>query len=564
MTDWDHSTDLLVVGSGAGVVAALRARSLGKTALVVEKAELFGGSTCMSGGILWLPNNPLMRREGVDDSRDAALRYFDTVVGDAGPASSPARRSTFVDRGSEMVDFLEGEGVEFRRCEGYSDYYAGVRGVEGGSARGRSLETTAFDRKKLGDWQHHVRPGFSPDLNIYTVEAAALSQMRTRIGITTVLRVIFRTLLGKLRGQHLVTNGEALMSRLLDALLRRDVEVWRESPVSELIVDDGRVVGAVVVHDGRRLRVRAHDGVVIAAGGFARNEQMRQEYAGGRGPVTGTWTSANPGDTGEVIKMALALGAETDMLDEAWWMPSWFLADGTPMMCLSERTKPHSIIVDSSGQRYFNEAVAYQEAGQQMYAREKDTGGAVPSWLIVDQWHRNHYAFMDAVPGRTPKKWIETGSMKRAKTLDDLASQCGIDPVGLRATVDRFNTFAAAGVDEDFHRGEGDHERFYGDVTHKPNACLGPIDKAPYYAVALYPGDIGTSGGLLCDENSRVLDTEGRVIEGLYATGNSTASVMGRKYPGAGASIAASAVFGYVAAEHACGAATSTGRHPGE
>jgi 3-oxosteroid 1-dehydrogenase len=147
--------------------------------------------------------------------------------------------------------------------------------------------------------------------------------------------------------------------------------------------------------------------------------------------------------------------------------------------------------------------------------------------------------------------------MKRGKTLDDLAAQCGIDPDGLRATVDRFNAFAAAGVDEDFHRGEGDHERFYGDSTHKPNACLGPIDKAPFYAVALYPGDIGTSGGLLCDESSRVLDTAGRPIDGLYATGNSTASVMGRKYPGAGASIAASAVFGYVAAEHACGAATS-------
>ena len=553
MTDWDHSTDLLVVGSGAGVVAALRANSLGKSALVVEKTELFGGSTCMSGGILWLPNNPLMRREGVDDSRDAALRYFETVVGEAGPASSPARRSAFVDVGSDMVDFLEGEGIEFRRCEGYSDYYAGVRGIDGGSARGRSLETVAFDRKKLGEWQHHVRPGFSPDLNIYTVEAAPLSLLRTRIGIKTVLRVMCRTLLGKLRGQKLVTNGEALMSRLLNALLRRDVEVWRESPVCELIVDRERVVGAVIEHDGRRLRVQARDGVVIAAGGFARNEQMRLEYAGGRGPVTGTWTSANPGDTGEAIQMALALGAATDMLDEAWWMPSWFLADGTPMMCLSERTKPHSIIVDSSGERYFNEAVAYQEAGQQMYAREKDTGGAVPSWLIVDQWHRSHYAFMDAVPGRTPKKWIETGAMKKGKTLDDLAAQCGIDPVGLRATVDRFNAFAAAGVDEDFHRGEGDHERFYGDVTHRPNACLGPIDKAPFYAVALYPGDIGTSGGLLCDENSRVLNTDGRPIEGLYATGNSTASVMGRKYPGAGASIAASAVFGYVAAEHACG-----------
>lgn len=553
MPDWDHATDLLVVGSGAGVVAALRATALGKQALVVEKTELFGGSTCMSGGIMWLPDNPLMRREGVPDSKEAALRYFDTVVGEAGAPSSPARRSAFIDRGIEMVEFLEAEGVEFRRCEGYSDYYSGVRGVEGGSARGRSLETKVFDRKKLGEWQHHVRPGFSPSINIYTVEAAPLSLMRTRLGMKTAARAAFRTMGGKLRGQKLVTNGEALMSRLLHALLRREVEVWREAPVKELILEGGRVVGAVVEHRGRILRVQARDGVLIAAGGFARNEKMRQEFADGRGPVTGTWTSANPGDTGEVLRIALELGAATAMLDEAWWMPSWFLADGTPMMCLSERTKPHSIIVDASGQRYFNEAVSYQEAGQRMYAREQETGGAVPSWLIFDQWHRSHYTFMTAMPGRTPKEWIETGVMKRAETLDELAAQCGIDPAGLRATVERFNSFAVKGVDEDFHRGEGDHERFYGDITHKPNACVGPIQKAPFYAVALYPGDIGTSGGLLCDEYARVLDTNRQPIDGLYATGNSTASVMGRKYPGAGASIAASAVFGYIAAGHASG-----------
>ncbi|MFF3372223.1 FAD-binding protein [Streptomyces sp. NPDC002680] len=558
-TNWDEITDFLVVGSGAGIVGALRARALGRDVLVVEKADLFGGSTCMSGGVMWLPHNPLMRREGVADSVEAALEYFDTVVGEAGPASSRARRLAYVHSGSDMVGFLESEGLRFQRCEGYSDYYSGVRGCEGGSVRGRSIEAKIFDKKRLGPWQDRIRPGFSGGITIYTGEAAPMSLMRTRVGLTVVARVALRTALGRIRRQRLVANGAALTARLLDALLRRGVPVWMESALTDLVVEDGRVVGAVVRRGGRDIRVRTLDGVLLAAGGFARNKEMRQENAGGR-RISDAWTSANPGDTGETIRIAMARGAAADMLDEAWWMPSWITPDGTPGMCLSERSKPAAIIVDAGGRRYFNEAVSYQEAGQQMYARERDSGGAIPSWLIVDSWHRGHYPFGMAPPGRTPKQWIADGWMKRSDSLEDLARQCGIDAGGLLKTVERFNRFAETGVDEDFHRGEGDHERFYGDVTHRPNACLGPVAKPPFYAVALYPGDIGTSGGLLSDEFARVLNTNGRPIDGLYATGNCTASVMGRKYLGAGASIAASAVFGYVAANHACRAPEPDGR----
>jgi 3-oxosteroid 1-dehydrogenase len=550
MTDWDYTTDFLVIGSGAGVVGALRARALGKDVLVVEKTEQFGGSTCMSGGVMWLPNNPLMQQHGVSDSVDDALIYFDTVVGDAGPASSRARRLAYINSGIEMVDFLESEGLQFRRCEGYSDYYAGVRGCKGGSARGRSIEAKVFDKKTLGAWQDRIRLGYSSGINVYTGEAAALGLMRTRIGLSAMARAGLRTVLGRVRGQKLVTNGAALIARLLDALLRRDVPVWRESALTQLVIEDGEVVGALIRKDGKDIRVRARDGVLLAAGGFARNKEMREQHSGGR--LTSTqWTSANPGDTGEAIRIAMDLGAATDMLDEAWWMPSWMLPDGSPAMCLAERCKPGSIIVDAEGHRYFNEAVAYQEAGQQMYAHEQAVGGAVPSWLVIDSRHRKRYTFGMSVAGWTPKDWITSGAMKRSDTLEDLASQCGINAAGFLKTIERFNRFAEAGVDEDFHRGEGDHERFYGDITHKPNPCLGPIAQPPFYAVALYPGDLGTSGGLLCDEYSRVLNTQGEPIRGLYATGNCTASVMGRKYLGAGASIGASAVFGYVAANHA-------------
>lgn len=550
MSEWDHETDLLVIGSGAGAVGALRAAANGKRALVVEKTELFGGSTAMSGGVVWMPDNPLMRREGVADSRAEGLTYFDSLVGDAGPASSPARRETYLDAGNEMIAFLEAEGVELIRCPGMSDYYAGMRGVEGGSLAGRSLEPKVFDRKKLGKpWRDRMRPGFSPGINIYTGEAAYLQAIRSTGGFRTAVRVGFRTAWGVVSGKKYVTNGEALMARVLHALLRRGVPVWLEAAVTELVVEDGRVVGAVVRKRGRTVRVRAHDGVLIASGGFARNAEMRQEVAGHVGPMTDGWTSANPGDTGEIIQQAMALGAATDMLDEAWWMPTWFAGDDR-MMCMSERSKPHSMIVDARGERFFNESVSYQEAGQRMYARERETGGAIPAWLIIDTTHRRRYTFLMAPPGMTPKKWLKSG-WKKADTIEGLADACGIDRAGLRRTVERFNGFAATGVDEDFHRGEGGFEQFYGDPDHGPNKCLGPITKAPFYAIALYPGDIGTSGGLLTDEHARVLREDSTPIEGLYATGNATASVMGRSYPGAGATIAASAVFGYVAADHA-------------
>jgi 3-oxosteroid 1-dehydrogenase len=247
--------------------------------------------------------------------------------------------------------------------------------------------------------------------------------------------------------------------------------------------------------------------------------------------------------------MAMDLGAATDMLDEAWWMTTW-MQDGKPEMAMTERVKPHSIIVDSSGQRFFNEAIGYQTAGQLIYAHHRKTGAAVPAWLIIDTTHRNNYTFGLLPPGIPPTKLVKSGDWKKADTLSELAAQCGIDGDGLRQTVERFNAFAAEGVDEDFHRGEGGFEKFYGDPDHKPNECLGPVDKAPFYAIALYPGDIGTSGGLMADEHGRVLREDSSVIEGLFATGNATASVFGRSYPGAGATIGASAVFGYAAANY--------------
>lgn len=561
MAIWDETTDFLVVGTGGGaLVGALRASALGKDVLVCEKSDKIGGSTGMSGGVIWIPNNLLMQREHVPDSREEGLAYFETVVGDAGTASSDARRETYLDAGNEMIDFLDSEGLRFRRCEGYSDYYAGVRGVAGGSARSRSFEAKAFDAAALGAWSDRLRPSIAGPLVLYTGEAAALSTMRTLRGVRTAARVGVRTAVARLRSKKYLTNGAALIGRLLAALVARGVRAWTESPLEDLVVENGEVVGAVIRREGRLVRVRANSGVLIACGGFAHNQQMRDEVAAGRAAGRAEWTNANPGDTGDGIRIAVNHGAATDLMDEAWWIPGWKMPDGTTSMCIGERSKPGSIIVDARGNRYFNEAVAYQEAGQQMFAHEATAGGAIPSWLIVDSWNRSHYTFGWFPPGKTPQEWIDKGLLKRADTLEDLARQCGVDSDGMRATVDRFNGFARTGVDEDFHRGEGDHEKYQGDPSHKPNPSLGPIAKAPFYAIALYPSDLGTNGGLLTDEFGRVLGVDAQAIPGLYATGNCTASVMGRKYLGAGATIGPATVFGFVAATH--GATRRGSSHP--
>jgi 3-oxosteroid 1-dehydrogenase len=545
--DWDVVTDCVMVGSGGGsMCAALAAHAVGQQVLVLEKAEVIGGSTAMSGGILWLPDNPVSRRAGVQDGRADALRYFGSLVGHDLPSTSPARVTAFLDAVDLMVDFLEAQGIPFRHCEGYSDYYDDL---PGGKARGRSIETELFDTTQLGPWKSRLRVSDTlPAIPMYTSEVApAVLGGRTARSLATMAKVAGRMAAAAMRRQSVYGSGVALQGWMLLAAIRADIPVWNSTPVSDLIVDDGRVVGVVAQRDGRAVRIRATRGVLLNAGGFSHNEAMRAQY--GRQPASTEWTSANPGDTGEVIEQAMRHGAATDLLDEAWWIPSSVLPDGSPLYVVYERSKPHAIMVDSAGQRYVNEAASYMEVGQAMYERNA-TVPAVPSWWVTDSRNRRRYMWGLFPGGITPRKWLSSGYIRKADTLEELAAQCDIDPAGLVHTVLRFNKTAVHGSDPDFHKGERAYDRYYGDPRVKPNPCVAPVDKPPFYAIALYPGDVGTCGGLLTDEDARVLDADGRAIDGLYAAGNCTASVMGRTYPGAGASIGASFTFGWIAAQH--------------
>jgi 3-oxosteroid 1-dehydrogenase len=551
MTTWDHSVDLIAVGSGGGgMVAALTAADAGAEVLVVEKQSLVGGSTAMSGGMAWVPNNAVMRRAGFTDSYEDAMAYFEAVVGDVGPASSYKRRHAFCTAGPEMVDFLERVGVRFVFCPGYSDYYSDAKG---GSDIGRGVEPIPWDGHRLGEWSGKVQTGMAKHLGmaVMTNEARYLSHYNRSLkafGISA--RVATRTLWARVRRQDLLTNGASFIGQALKIALAAGVQVWTDSPLEELIVEDGRVAGIRVTHDGTVVNVQARRGVLLATGGFAQNGEMRAEFSGDQ-PNQARWSMANPGDTGEGIRLAASIGAKTDLMDEAWWLPSPRSGKFGQNTLDQARQRPRTIYVDAAGSRFVNESNSYMEVGKAMYARDK-TSKAVPCWLVFDDRYRKRYAHVRSSPGRFPKSVMASGKIRKAATLRELAVLCGIDPDGLVGTVQRFNEHARLGKDPEFGRGESAYNRALGDPHRKvKNPCVEPIDEAPFYACDVVPGDVGTCGGLLTDEHARVIGTDDKPIPGLYATGNATATVMGRRYLGPGGSIACSMVFGYVAARHA-------------
>ena len=372
---------------------------------------------------------------------------------------------------------------------------------------------------------------------------------RTAKGFFTAARVFGARMIGRrLLGQIPASTGRSLVGQLLLLNLQRQTVIWRSSPLLELIMEDGVAIGAVVEHGGGRVRVRAERGVLLAAGGFAKNRQMRETYQ--PAPASTAWTSVPPGDHGDAIQAGIKAGAAIALMDDAWWGPTMVDPEsGVPSFIMWERSFPHSIIVDTAGQRFMNESESYIDAGHHQYERNRKVP-AIPAWLILDARHRRWYPLAVLPPGVTPSSAFESGFITKADTLEDLARKIGVAPSGLAATTTRFNKMAAKGVDEDFGRGRTAYDRWYGDPRCKPNPNLGSIEKAPFYAVKIWPGDLGTKGGLLTDEYARVVRDDGSVIRGLYAAGNTTASVMGRTYPVPGATLGPATTFAYIAAKH--------------
>lgn len=538
-----ESFDFVIVGSGcAAVPAALAARSLGLSSVILEKQDLFGGSTAYSGGIAWVPNNPLLD----DDSEEAGRTYLNAVVGAPNKASPVVKREMFLKQGPNAIRFLLDQGIELVRVP-WPDYYSEL---PGGHDYGRTVAAPLFDLNELGEWRNKLGAFYGfPALPVGSHEFVDLTLVRrTWRGKRAALKFALNVLRDKLAGSRRRGSGNAIQGRFLKAALGAGIPVRLSTEVKGLEVEAGRVVG-VRIADGKGERViEARKGVLLDAGGFSHNLAMRRQYQ--PQPASVDWTMSNPGDTGDVMQMAMALGADLDCMEEAWWTPGSLLPDGryAGFHVPGESGKPHIIIVGSGGRRIGNEAGAYMEFGQRMYA-----SGMVPAWAILESRALQYYNWGPIMAGKQLKPWNDSGYLVSAGSLAELAQKCGIDEAGFLDEVARFNRMARLGVDEDFGRGASHHNRLMGDPNNRPNPSLGLIEKGPFHAVKIWPLDVGTSGGLVTDEFARVVHKDGSPVDGLYAAGNITAPVVGPTYPGAGASIGAGITFGYVAARHVAG-----------
>ncbi len=561
MASWDRSVDFLVVGSGAaGMTAALRAHDLGGETLVVEKSPRFGGSTALSGGVVWVPNNPLMARAGISDSAEEALRYLESVT--AGSSTTDKLRA-YVETAPRMMTTLsECSHVRFECVPGYPDYYPEEAG---GKPGGRSCEPAVFDALQLGDEFGRMCLPDRDDFILGGRLTLKVAEGKTLMGggwpvAWFMLRGIFSYYTNfrarrKRLGNTNFSLGMALVGRLRLSLMDREVPLWLDTSLEDLIVDEGRIVGALVRREGRPLRVQAKKGVLLAAGGFERNLEMRERYQ--PAPASDRWTAGCEANTGDAVAPALAKGAGLDLMDEAWWCPSMLVPhrDSVRIM-IYEKNLPGGIIVDRRGRRFMNEAEPYNDVGKSMYRANTSEGLAIPAFLVFDGTFRKKYACGPMLPGSTTPDWalpkvLEGKFFEKSQTLDGLASKIGVDADGLIETLRRFNEFARTGKDLDFGRGDSLQDCYYTSKADGPNPSLGPIEKPPFYAVRIYPGDLGTKGGFRTDARSRVLTEAGEVIPGLFAAGNCSATVMGRTYPGAGGTIGPAMTFGYIAAEHA-------------
>jgi 3-oxosteroid 1-dehydrogenase len=548
----NETFDFVVVGSGGGsMCAALVLRAAGKSVLILEKAALVGGTTAASGGVMWIPNNRFMKAEGIEDSTEKAVAYLDAVVGnrDDMPGASRARRLAYVEQAPKMIDFLVSQGIRLRRLPSWPDHYK----APGESVPGRAVVSELFDIKQLGEWKAKLRPGFLP-LPANLDEALQLPNMKRSWAAKKVLfRVIGRAIADKLTGKQRATAGQALQGQMLQAALKAGAEIRLNSPVKQILLENGRVAGVLTAKDGTEWRIGARLGVLINAGGFAQNQRMRDQFA----PGTSTaWTLVPETDTGEMIEEGLRIGAAVAQMNERIGFQMALPPGDRPGKAgvQSDAPKPHAIVVDQTGVRYMRESGATVDFCKGMFERHK-TAPAIPSWLVIDSQYLRKYMLCGTMPGsKKPRAWFDSKFLRRGDTLDQLAAECGMDPAKLRASVERFNAFARKGRDDDFHRGESAYDHWLGDALHQPSPSLGTLEEGPYFALQVYPGDVSTFGGLVTDAQARVLRPDGSAIAGLYATGTSTASVMGPVEAGGGGSIGPTFTWAYVAARHAAGA----------
>lgn len=558
----DLNCAVLVVGSGAGaLLAANRAHDLGLATIVIEKSDRYGGTSALSGGGIWIPNNSGIRDQ---DSYEDALTYFKACT--HGRVAEEKMRA-YLDSAPEMVEYMRNQiGVIYNPVAGYSDY---CQNLPGASNTGRTMFVEPVDGGTLGDDFFALREADMGAKLFGRVSLDYYDAQTLGARATGWKRKIFSLLWNyasdiswrmKTRRDRRVTMGNALIAGLRIGLHKRKISLLLNTRLERFLVEDGAVVGAVVSRDGNEFTIRTSSAVIVASGGFEQSQLLRNTHL----PVkTLTQWSVTPmhNNTGDALLAGQEIGADSEFLDEAWWAPTVRIpAVNTPNVDMRsalfvERSYAHSLCVNRQGRRFANEAMSYNDFGHEMIRDNRESGSNSPCWFIFDANYRKKNVLGRIMPGSImpdsslPPEWWDN-VLYRADSITALASKIGIEPSTLTSTVTRFNGFAKTGVDLDFNRGHYSFDRFYCDPRQLPNSSLGALSQAPYYAIRVDLGDLGTKGGLKVDRDAQVLDQSGKAIPGLYAIGNASGAVTASAYPGAGGTLGPALTFGYRAANH--------------
>jgi 3-oxosteroid 1-dehydrogenase len=554
--EMSDSYDVIIAGSGsAGMMAAVRAKTLGLNVLVIEKAHKIGGTSATSGGVIWVPNHGL----STDDNPEQAMSYIKSVAN--GPVRED-RIDAFLETGPSMIAFLKEIGMS-PTVMPWPDYFPEAPGARAD----RSIVFPKYDGRRLGTLFPLIREQFTRFklMNRYTLDFIEANTISTRSPgwVRALCKVIARYWMDvstrKLgRRDRLFSLGAALIGPLVERYVALGGEFRIGWGVKELIVEDGRACGVVIERYGKQKSVRARHGVIVCAGGFEWNQELRNRFftIPGDRRFSSTPEEAN---RGEVLEAGMAVGAATEFTETGWWAPTMSL----PLTHASnfeeihqavfDVGRPHSVCVNRNGDRFVDEACGYDRFGNAMMEDQLKTGANTPCWLIFDATFRYKFTAGGIMPTalmpdrKIPQAWWDQ-YIFRAPTLRELAAKIDLDGAKLEATVARMNDYAKTGVDKEFGRGGNAYDRNFGDLKLSPNPCLGVIGKAPFYALPVNLGDLGTKGGLKCDAQARVLDGQDQPIPGLYAAGNASGSPFGNAYPGAGGTIGPAMVFGFIAA----------------
>jgi len=558
---WDREVEVLVVGTGnGGLTAAVCNWEMGtKDVLIIEKQDKVGGTSATSGGGIWIPNSHYAKEVGAEDSPGAAKAYLmNTLFGEDVPEEMI---DIYLEKAPEMLKYLHDRtDVRYESLAEYPDYYTNMEGAREGH---RSLEPAPIMASELGanwknmTWTHFMMRMFNRihftqvEAHLLMVQLPGWKKLLARLMWDYIRDIPWRL---KTPISRRLACGSAGVARLYLSVLKREIPLEFNTQMVELIADGDTVLGAVIECNGQRQRVRAAKGVILASGGFEKNQALREQYL--PAPTNTTWSAGNPGNEGDALLAGLELGAKTRLMNDAWWTTTLCVPDEpAPRLAIMEKSFPGSCVVNRDGKRFANESQNYMAFQKDLFKTHTEAHPNAPAWHVFDATFRENFMVGPLMTkamkpdSQIPKKWFDEGFVAKADTIRELADILGIDADGLEETIGKMNHYAETGKDEDFGRGDSAYDRYYADPAIKPNPCLAPIVKAPFYAMRIEAGDFGTLGGLDTDTSARVKKADGGVFEGLFAVGNCSAAIL-PTYPGPGATLGPAMTMAYQAACH--------------